>query len=213
MALSNFIRFCISSLLGELNLLSCITQHLQHNRIFKMKFILWNAKKQPVEIVRSNDKLPLPKELDQVNCAKVKCLKNVHPFKNISLEKYSSLKTSRPWKIFTPIKYSPLKDIHPWKYSLLKNIYPEKYSLLKNIHLWNIHSWKIFTPEKYSALIMYNIVPFSLSLSLSCHHKMTANIIFWILDPLLLINMAYIGSWKHFVFVFVCVCVSLSFFL
>ena len=31
------------------------------------------------------------------------------------------------------------------------------------------------------------------------------------LNPLILINIAYIGSWKHFVFVFVCVCVSLSF--
>ena len=31
------------------------------------------------------------------------------------------------------------------------------------------------------------------------------------LNPLLLKNIAYIGSWKHFVFVFVCVCVSLSF--
>ena len=41
-------------------------------------------------------------QLDQVNCAKVKYshyivyLKNVHPLKNITLEKYSSLKTSRP---------------------------------------------------------------------------------------------------------------------
>ena len=29
-------------------------------------------------------------------------LKNIHPFKNITLKKYSSLKTSRPWKIFAP---------------------------------------------------------------------------------------------------------------
>ena len=33
-------------------------------------------------------------------------LKNVHPLKNITLEKYPSLKTS--WKIFTPKKYSVL---------------------------------------------------------------------------------------------------------
>ena len=30
---------------------------------------------------------------------------------------------------------------------------------------------------------------------------------------MLLINIAYIGSWKHFVSVFVCVCVSLSLYL
>ena len=33
------------------------------------------------------------------------------------------------------------------------------------------------------------------------------------MNPLLLINIAYIGSWKHFVFVFVRVCVSLSLYL
>ena len=98
-------------------------------------------------------------KLDQVNCAKVKYshyivyLKNLHPLKKITLEKYSSLKASRPWKIFTHEKYSPLKNNHPWKIFT-----PEKYSPLKNIHSWkyspriNIHSWKIVTPEKYSLL-------------------------------------------------------------
>ena len=38
------------------------------------------------------------------------------------------------------------------------------------------------------------------------------NAIFDILTQLLK-NIAYIGSWKHFVFVFVCVCMSLSFYL
>ena len=33
------------------------------------------------------------------------------------------------------------------------------------------------------------------------------------MNSLLLINIAYIGSWKHFVSVFVCVCVSLSLYL
>ena len=33
------------------------------------------------------------------------------------------------------------------------------------------------------------------------------------LNPLVFKNIAYIGSWKHFVFVFVCVCVSLSLYL
>ena len=85
-------------------------------------------------------------------------LKNVHPLKNITLEKYSSLKISHPWKIFTlkiitPEKYSPPKNIHPWKiftpekYPLLKIFTPEKYSLLKNSQ-----HWKIFTPGKYSLL-------------------------------------------------------------
>ena len=38
------------------------------------------------------------------------------------------------------------------------------------------------------------------------------NAIFDILTQLLK-NIAYIGSWKHFVLVFVCVCESLSFFM
>ena len=60
-------------------------------------------------------------KLDQVNCAKVKYshyivyLKNLHPLKKITVEKYLSLKVSRPWKIFTHEKYSPLKNNHPWK--------------------------------------------------------------------------------------------------
>ena len=103
-------------------------------------------------------------KLDQVNCAKVKYshyivyLKNLHPLKKITLEKYSSLKASRPWKIFTHEKYSPLKNNHPWKIFT-----PEKYSPLKNIHSWkyspriNIHSWKIVTPEKYSLLENWKI--------------------------------------------------------
>ena len=106
-------------------------------------------------------------KLDQVNCAKVKYshykvyLKNLHPLKKITLEKYSSLKASRPWKIFTHEKYSPLKNNHPWKIFT-----PEKYSPLKNIHSWkyspriNIHSWKIVTPEKYS--LLENIHPWKI---------------------------------------------------
>ena len=54
---------------------------------------------------------------------------------------------------------------------------------------------------------MHKIV--SLSLSLSSQEDSQYNI----LKLLLLINIAYIGSWNHFAFVFVCVCVSLSLYL
>ena len=67
------------------------------------------------------------------------------PEKYSPAEKHSLLKNIHPWKIFTPQKYSPRK------YSPLKNIRlwkiftPKKYSPLKNIH-----PWKTFTPEKYA---------------------------------------------------------------
>ena len=72
---------------------------------------------------------------------------------DVWIEKCSALKNIHPWKIFTHEKYSPVKDIYTWKYSPLKYIHlweiftPEKYSPLKNIHLW-----EMFTPEKYSLL-------------------------------------------------------------
>ena len=49
------------------------------------------------------------------------------------------LRNVHPWKIFTPEKYSHMKNIHTWKIFI-----PEKYSPLRNVH-----PWKIFTPGKY----------------------------------------------------------------
>ena len=93
-----------------------------------------------------------------------------------------------------------------WSYLSLKNIHhlnkylPRKYSPQRNIH-----RWKIFTPGKYSPL--KNIHP------LKKYSRRQPISHFKFLNSLLLINIAYIGSWKHFVFVFVCVCVSLSLYL
>ena len=48
-----------------------------------------------------------------------------------------------------------------------------------------------------------------LSLSVSSQEDSQYNNYLKSLNPLLMKNIAYIGSWKHFVFVFVCVWVSL----
>ena len=99
---------------------------------------------------------------------------------------------NKNWEIFTPEKYSPPKKIFTPKIFI-----PKKYSPQKNIH-----SWKIFTPKKYSSLKnIHPLTKYSRRLLIS-HFKF--------LNSLLLINIAYIGSWKHFVSIFVCVCVSLS---
>ena len=95
-----------------------------------------------------------------------------------------------------------------WKKKVLwsnerRSLLSGKCSPLKNIHSWksplkNIHTWK------YSPLIMHKI--WFLSVSVSSQY-------FKSLNPLRMKNIAYIGSWKHFVFVFVCVLVSLSLYL
>ena len=80
----------------------------------------------------------------KVICANSKFeLRNVHPWKIFTHNKYSPLiysplRNIHPWKIFTPEKYSPLRNVHPWKYSPLR---PWKiFTLKKYLHLKNIYT-------------------------------------------------------------------------
>ena len=58
---------------------------------------------------------------------------------NIHIQKIFTLRNIHPWKVFTPEKYSPLKNIHPLKIFTLKIFTLYKYSPLE-----------IFYPKKYS---------------------------------------------------------------
>ena len=76
-----------------------------------------------------------------------------HRWKNLGGE-HEPLKNCHPCKTLTSEKYSPLK-----------NICPEKYSSLKNIHHWKIFTLKIFAPEKYPLCPPCSCSPCPLSMS------------------------------------------------
>ena len=116
-------------------------------------------------------------------------------WKMVTPEKYSPLKNSHPWKIVTPEKYSPLKNIYP-----LKIFTPEKYTPLKNTHC--VHHVGVHHVGDHHVGVFVFVFVFVITRRQPISH-------FKSLNSLLLINTAYIGSWKHFVSVFVCVSLSL----
>ena len=138
--------------------------------------------------------------------------------------------SSQYFKSLNPLRMKNIAYIGSWKHFVFVFVcvfvfvitrrqpiwYFKSLNPLLLINIAYIGSWKHFvfvfvcvSLSLYLSFCKYSSRSLSLSLSLSSQEDRQYNILNpWI--PLLLISIAYIGSWKHFVFVFVCVCVSLS---